>query len=366
MDLGIVGLPNSGKTTIFNAVTRGAVPVSSYGGHQGKPNVGVAKVPDRRLEVLSHVFRPRRTVQAEITYVDLPPPPEGFGKTRGVSGQFLSQMQLADALVIVVRAFEDPSVHHPLDTLDPVRDVETILYELAFSDMEILSRRLERIADGFKGAKSQEREALIREQELLTRIQVGLEGGTPIRDRDLDAEETRMLEGFRFLSAKPLIAVVNVGEDLASDSTSLEEGVIAAVSGPRIRVTSVCGRLEMELAHLDEAEESEFRASMGLGEPALDRMVLVSQDVLEQITFLTGNPNEVRAWTVDKGATALKAAGRVHSDFERGFIRAEVVSYEDLKSCGSLTEARGRGLLRQEGKGYLVQEGDVINILFSV
>ena len=338
----------------------------SHGGHQGRPNVGMAKVPDRRLEVLPNVFKPKRTVQAEITYVDLPPPPEGFGKTKGVSGQFLNQMQLSDALVIVVRAFEDPSVHHPLDTLDPVRDLETILYELAFSDMEILSRRLERIADGFKGAKAQEREALNREQELLTRIQTLLEEGSPIRDQDIGVEEARALEGFRFLTAKPLIAVVNVGEELASDSTSLEEEVIAAVSGPRIRVTSVCGKLEMELAQLDEEEESEFRASMGLGEPALERMVLVSQDVLEQITFFTGNPNEVRAWTVDKGATALKAAGKVHSDFERGFIRAEVVSYEDLKDCGSVTEARSRGLLRQEGKAYQVAEGDVINILFSV
>ena len=366
MEIGIVGLPRGGKTTVFNAVTRGEAQVGAYAGPQGKPNIGVAKVPDPRLDVLEGVFKPKRKVPAEVTYTDVPAAPEGLGTTRGISGEFLNHLQRTDSLLVVARAFEDPSVAAVGDTVDPFRDVGTMTHELAFADLEILERRLERIAEGFKGAKAPEREALNREQALLTRLKADLEEGTPIRDQSLDRDEARLLEGFQLLTAKPLIVVVNVGESQLPELTSLETRLSSDFAGPRVRATALCGKLEMELAQMEPAEEREFRRSMGLGESGLNRAIGLSHGVLDLITFYTGNSNEVRAWTVPRGSTAVKAAGRIHSDFERGFIRAEVIGFDDLARWGSIAEARKHGALRQEGKSYTVSDGDVINVLFNV
>ncbi|MGH2541455.1 MAG: redox-regulated ATPase YchF, partial [Ardenticatenaceae bacterium] len=334
MDIAIIGLPRSGKTTIFNAVTRGSAEVAAYGSPQGKPNIGVAKVPDERLDVLTGMYRPRRTVPAEVVYVDIPAAPEGLGKTRGISGEFLNHLQRADALLVVSRAFEDPSVTHIADTIDPFRDIETMMYELAFSDLEILERRLSRIGDGFKGARGTERDALAKEQALIERLKAALEGGAPVRDQSLTSDEQRMLGGFQFLTGKPLIVVVNVGEDQIGDIPEIEERLAAEVAAPRIRAAALCGKLEMELAQMDEADEQEFRESLGAGESGLNRMIRVSYDVLDLVTFLTVGEDEVRAWPVTKGTPAAKAAGKIHSDLERGFIRAEVVKYADLVRCG--------------------------------
>ena len=364
MDVAIVGLPASGKTTVFNAVTGGEAQVGTYGSG-GKANVGVAKVLDPRLELLQSVFGPKRTVPAEVTYVDLPAPPDGSGSTLGMSGENLNYLQRADALMVVVRAFEDRSVPHVADIVDPVHDLETMRSELALVDLGILDRRLSRLADGFKGAKAPERDALEREQALLTRLKEALEGGSPIGDQALSRDEARLLAGFQLLTAKPLMVVANVGEGQLSEAEPVE-AELSHAAGLQVPAASLCGSLEMELAQMAPEEESEFRDSLELGESGLHRMVRLSHQAMDLITFFTGNDNEVRAWPVPSGTTALEAAGKVHSDFARGFIRAEVVAYGDLEECGSLAEARRRGLLRQEGKGYAVSDGDVVNILFSV
>ena len=366
MDIGIVGLPRSGKTTIFNAVTRGMAQAATHTGPQGKPNMGVAKVPDSRLDVLGDIFEPKRKTPAEVTYVDVPAASEGFETTRGISGQILNYLQRTDALLVVARAFEDPSVEAFEDTVDPSRDVETMAHELAFADLEILERRLARVAREFKGAKAPERESLNKEQDLLTRLKRDLETGIPIRDQRIGQDEVRRLEDFQFLTAKPLIVAVNIGESQLSDLPSLEDRLPSGFVGPRVRLATLCGKLEMELAQMEAAEEREFREALGLGESGLDLMIALSHDVLDLITFFTGNSNEVRTWTIARGSTVVEAAGRIHSDFERGFIRAEVVRFDDLVHSGSIAETRRRGVLRQEGKTYVVNDGDVINVLFNV
>ncbi len=365
MDIAIVGLPKSGKTTIFNAVTRGSAQVADYSG-PGQPNVGVAKVPDGRLDTLEAIYGPKRVVPAEVRYVDVPAPPEGMGTSRGISGEYLSHLQRADALMVVARAFEDPAVSHVMDGVDPARDAETMLMELAFSDVEILERRLSRLADGFKGAKAPERDALTREQALLTRLKDRLEDGAAVRLQLRTPDEARALEGFQLLTDKPVIVVANLGEEQLPEASVLEARLAEVLREARVEAAALCGRLEMELAQMEPDDEQEFRESLGAGESGLDRMIALSYLVADLITFFTGNDNEVRAWTAARGTEALKAAGKVHSDFERGFIRAEVVAFDALAECGGLAEARRRGVLRQEGKGYVVQDGDVLNILFNV
>ena len=366
MDIGIIGLPQSGKTTIFNAVTRGSATVATYGGSGSKPNIGVAKVPDDRLGVLDSMFHPKRRVPAEVAYVDIPASPEGLGRTSGISGEYLNHLQRADALLIVARAFEDPSVPHVADSIGPSRDIETMLYELTFVDLDILDRRLQRITEGLKSAKTAERDALNKEQALIERVKTALEGGTPIREQSLNADETRQLGAFQLLTGKPAIIAVNVGEEQLAEVASIEEQLASEFSGPKIRASAICGKLEMELAQMDAEEEEEFRQSMDAGESGLNRMIRLSYDVLDLITFFTVGDDEDRAWTISIGTSAVKAAGKIHSDLERGFIRAEVMGYDDLVASGSIPEARKRGLLRQEGKTYVVKDGDVINVLFNV
>ena len=366
MEIGIVGLPKSGKTTIFNAVTRGSAEVASYGGVDGKPNIGVAKVPDVRLDRLAEIYQPRRVVNAEVTYADMPPTPEGLGKTRGIASELLNHLQRADAIMVVVRAFEDPSVTHVDDSIDAIRDADTMQTELAFSDLEILERRLARIEDGFKGAKAPEREVLTREQTLLARLRTGLEGGDAVRDADLSEAEAKALAGFQFLTAKPEVIAANLGEEPDARDAVLQRQLSEKCDAEHVRTMALCGSLEMELAQMAPEEEREFRDGLGVGESGVDNLLNASFQAADLISFFTGNDKEVRVWTVPAGSTAHEAAGRVHSDFQRGFIRAEVVGFGDLDDWGSLAEARKRGLLRQEGKGYVVKDGDVLNILFNV
>ena len=365
MEIGIVGPPSSGKTTVFNAVTRGRAQVATYSGPQGKPNIGVAKVPDGRLDTLSEIFQPRRLVPAEVTYVDVPAGQEGAGETQGISGAHLNLLQRTDALLAVARGFDNPSVSRD-GGVDPFRDIETTLMELAIADLEIVERRDDRLSDSFKGAKAPERETLEKERSLLTRLKADLEGGLAIRNTSLTREEARGLEGFQFLTAKPVVIMVNIDEDQMAKAADVEVRLSSQYKGPEVRTVVLCGSLEMELAQMEPEEERELREGLGAGESGLDRMIRLSQDAGDLITFFTGNSNEVRAWTVPRGTAALKAAGRVHSDFERGFIRAEVIGSDDLADSGSMAEARKRGVLRREGKEYEVQEGDVLNILFSV
>lgn len=365
MDLAIVGLPRSGKSTVFNAVTRGAAQVAGYGG-RAEPNVGVVKVPDDRLHALESVYRPKRVVPAEVSYIDLPPPPDGFGRTRGISGEHLNRVQAADVLVIVARAFEDESVVHVDDSVDAFRDAETMLLELSFADLEMIDRRLVRLEEGLKGARAPERDAVLKEQQLFARLKDRLEAGEAMRGASLAVDEERVLAGFGLLSAKPVIVLVNIGEEQLDESDEIYSRAAARFRGPMMEAAVLCGALEMDLAQMEPGEEREMREGLGLGESGLDRMIALSHRAAGVVTFFTGNDNEVRAWTVPRGTDASAAAGRIHSDFERGFIRAEVIAAPDLHRCGSVAAARRLGLLRQEGRAYHVQEGDVLNILFSV
>ena len=365
MQITIIGLPYSGKTTIFNAATRGSARVAGYSG-ASKPNIGVAKVPDARLHVLTEIYQPTRTTLAEITYIDLPAAPEGLGKTRGVSGEYLNQLQNADALAIVARGFEDPSVPDGGDGVDAFRDIETMLYELTFADLDILDRRIDRIDQNSKRTRSGDRDALIRERALMSVLKEGLESGVRIRNQKLSPDEHRRVNEFQFLTDKPLIIVVNTGEDQAVDVDQIQVRLDSEVAEDGVLTAVLVGSLEMELGQMSPEEETEFRESLGIGESGLDRMVRLSYEALDRITFFTGGPKDVRAWTITNGDSAQRAAGAIHSDMERGFIRAEVVAYDDLVKFGSEGESRKHGVLRQEGKDYVVSDGDVVHVLFNV
>ncbi|MGQ9546293.1 MAG: redox-regulated ATPase YchF [Dehalococcoidia bacterium] len=362
MKVAIIGLPKSGKTTIFNALTRGKAEVAAYSATL-TPNIGVAKVPDSRLSVLAGIFQPKKTVPAEVSYIDIAGSVKGFSK-EGAGREFLNYLTTADALLQVVRAFEDDKVPHPEGSLDPKRDVTSLDLELAISDLAIIERRLEKLETSLKAAKAAERESYLKEQILLRKIKAELENDRPIRLQGLSAEELRMLSNYQFLSAKPMLVVLNIGEEQIAQASQLETETRALY--PEFAVVALCGKLEAELAQLSDAEAREFREALGLSKPALDRVIELSYALLGLISFFTTVSSELKAWNVPSGTLAPKAAGKIHSDMERGFIRAEVISYLDLEACGSITEARKRGLLRTEGKNYIVQDGDVITFLFNV
>lgn len=365
MDIGIVGLPSSGKTTMFNAVTRGSVAVADHSG-RGKPNIGVAKVPDPRLDKLVSIFSSKKRVAAEIKYVDVPPPPEGFGKTRGISGEYLGHLQLVDVLMVVVRAFENPAVTGGEDGIDPVRDAELMLLEIAFADIELLDRRLSRLAESAKGARAQEREGQAKECALLERLKAGLEDGVPIRKQEFTVDESRALRGFNLLTDKPVIVVANLGEDVLSEAATTEESLSVALDGTQDGIAAICGSLEMELASMPPEDEAEMREEMEVEGSGLDRMIVLSYVASDTITFYTAAEVEARAWAADRGTEASQAAGKIHTDLERGFIRAEVVAYDEFLDCLTYAEARRRGLYRNEGKTYVIKDGDMVNILFNV
>ena len=361
MELGIIGLPKSGKTTIFNALTRGQATEDST-----KPNLRVAVVLDPRLQRLAEVTKPQRVVPAEVHYTDLPGAPEGPGKTKGIGGTLLNALQQTDALLLVARAFQDPTVPHPEGTVDPYRDAAAMQLELAFSDLAILERRTQRLQKELKGARATERELAHRESALIARLKGTLEGEVPVREQQLSPEEWHSISDYQFLTAKPLLILFNIGEDVLTGMSTLESELASRFQRPGTAAAALCGKLEMELAQMDQADEQEFRISLGAGESGTARVSSLAYNLLGQISFFTTASNEVKAWTVSKDTPAAAAAGRIHSDMERGFIRAEVVPYEELVRCGSVTEARRQGLLRTEGRAYPVQDGDVITFLFNV
>jgi len=362
--IGIFGYARTGKTTIFNAVTRGHADTMSFGSG-AQPNVGVVKVPDSRLQALAEISHPKKIIPAEVEYVDIPAAPEGMGQSKGIAGEYLNTLQRCDALLMVSRAFVDPAIPHVVDTLDPYRDAASLELELAFSDMAILERREERIATQLKGAKS-ERDALNREQALITRIRESLEAEVPVREQKLPPEADPLLENFQLLTAKPLMIVFNIDEDSVGMTDTIEAGMAEKITRPGVGVAALCGKLEMELGQMDAAEEAEFRSELGAGEPGLDRMVALSYDLLGLLSFLTTGEDETRAWTIRKGTVAFDAAAKIHSDIQRGFIRAEIVGFDDLVRTGSTGEARKQGVFRTEGKQYVMQDGDVVNFLFNV
>jgi len=362
MKIAIIGMPGSGKTTIFNALTRGRAEVAAYSPTLA-PNAGAAKVPDFRLPVLEGIFRPKKTVPAEVSYTDIAGSLKTFGR-EGLGGELLSYLTTADALLQVVRAFTDEKVPHPEGTIDPKRNIASLDLELAVSDLAIIERRLDKLETSLKGAKATERESYSKEQLLLQRVKTALEQDVPMRRQGLATEELRMLSDYQFLTAKPMLAVLNLGEEQISQAPQLE-GEIGSLY-PQFAVVALCGKLEMELAQLSDAEAQEFREAMGLSAAALDRVIDLSYSLLSLVSFFTTVSAELKAWTIPGGTPAPRAAGKVHSDMERGFIRAEVVGYSDLESCGSVAEARRRGLLRTEGKNYIIQDGDIVTFLFNV
>ncbi len=361
VDIGIIGLAKSGRTTVFNALTKGEADTGS-----SAPHIGIAKVPEPRLEALSDILHPKRVVPAEVRYIDIGASVKNLAEEKAPSDQFLGQLGNVDALINIVRAFTDESIPHPEGSLNVDRDIAALNLELAFYDLAIIERRLQRIEVSLKGAKQPERQLLTREQEMLTKIKDNLEKDTPLRELSLTKDEVRMIAGYQFLTAKPLLILANIGEEQLPQAASLEAELNSRYSRPDCRLIAVCGKLEMELGQLDNGAADELRAEFGIRESGLNRTIKLSYELLGLISFFTTASGEVKAWSIKNGIDAVKAAGKIHSDMERGFIRAEVISYDDFVKCGSLPEARKKGILRSEGKNYIVQDGDVITFLFNV
>ncbi len=366
VDIGIIGLPKSGKTTIFNGLTKGRADTGSYAPKSLAPHIGIAGVPEPRLEMLAGMLHPKKVVPAEAKYIDIGASVRDLVKEKGIGGQLLNQLSNVDALINVVRAFTDESIPHVEGSLDVERDITAMNLELTFSDLAIIERRLERIETSLKGAEQSERQALLREQGVLTKIKAVLENDIPIRELELTTEEARIIANYQFLTAKPLLIVVNIGEDQLPQAMSLEAELSSHYSQPNCRIITLCSKLEMELTQLDNSVAEEFRTEFGVKEHGLERIIKLSYELLGLISFFTTVSDEVKVWSIKNGTDAVKAAGKIHSDMERGFIRAEVISYDDLVKCGNLHEARNKGLLRLEGKDYIVQDGDVITFLFNV
>ena len=366
MEISIIGLPGSGKTTIFNALTKFTAENKPHSGGGLTTNPAVAKVPDERLQKLSSIFHPKKTTPAEIKYIDIGGLAKGFGKEQGVSGQFLNTLSTADAILQVVRAFEDENIPHIEGKVDPLRDIETLDMELIFSDLLIIEKRLSRLESALKMGKSAERDSAMKEQEMMLRIKKSLEQNVPIKLQQLNADELRSLSNYQFLTAKPMLIVINIGEkQLPVYDKTLEE-LKTAYTRPQVDLISMCGKLEMELVQLSDSEAEEFRKDIGLKETAFDTVIGHSYSLLGLISFFTVGEDEVKAWTIHRDTPAVKAAGKIHTDIEKGFIRAEVVAYNDFMKSGNMAEARKHGLLRLEGKTYIVQDGDISHFLFNV
>ena len=366
MQIAIVGLAGSGKTTVFNTLTRGHAQTGGYGGME--LHVGTVKVPDERLIKLAEIFKPKKIVQADVTYFDLAAPPasvEGRVGTEELPADQLARLREADALLHVVRAFEDPAVPHGEGSVDAWRDLERLDFEFLMSDLSLVEKRLERLkASGHHGTPA-EREANDHELAILTRLQAALVDNRPLRGESLDADEEKVIRGFRFLTQKPVLVLLNVGETDIRRESELISGITARYAHAGTMVSALSAKIESELGELESDEAAVFMDELGLKESSLDRVIKLSYELLGLISFLTAGPDEVRAWPIPSGSSSVEAAGAIHTDLARGFIRAEVVPYEDLLALKTMAESRKHGKLRSEGKTYTVKDGDVIEILFS-
>jgi GTP-binding protein YchF len=365
MKLGIVGLPNVGKSTLFNSMTLGKAEAANYPFCTIDPNVGIVTVPDERLTKLTEMYQSAKTVPAVIEFVDIAGLVKGASKGEGLGNKFLSHIREVDAIVHVVRCFEDTNVVHVDGSIDPIRDIETINIELIFSDLEILERRIAKTTKSAKADKS-----LQKELEILEVLKAGLEEGKCARAIHFDSpEDTAFVESLTLLTRKPVLYAANVSEeDLADDAANNPHvaRVREFAAAENSEVFVLCAKIEEEISDLDEADKKEFLADLGVESSGLERLISASYKLLGLISYLTAGPTETRAWTITKGTKAPAAAGKIHSDFERGFIRAEVVSYDDLIRLGSYTAAKDQGLVRSEGKEYVVKDGDVILFRFNV
>jgi ribosome-binding ATPase len=366
VQIAIVGLAQSGKTTVFNTLTRGHAETGGFGGVT--VNTGVVKVPDERLTRLTEVFKPKREVPADVTYVDLPAPPAmAEGAPAGdIPADQLARLRNADALLHVVRAFEDATVPHPEGSLDPWRDIEQLELEFTLADLGVVEKRVEKLRTTGRHGTPAEREANERELELLERLLPALTQGRPIRDLELSDDDARRIRGFRFLTEKPVLALLNIGEGDVPRAAELVAEARSRIKHRQTMAEALSARIEMEIGELDEDEAAVFREDLGVEGSSLERVIRVSYQLLGLISFFTAGPDETRAWTIPDGGSAVDAAGAIHTDLARGFIRAEVVAMEDILALGSMAEARRHGKLRSEGKTYRVRDGDVIEILFNV
>ena len=365
MKLGIVGLPNVGKSTLFNSLTKAGAESANYPFCTIDPNIGIVAVPDPRLAVLSDMYDSAKIVPATIEFVDIAGLVKGASKGEGLGNQFLANIREVDAIVHVVRCFEDSNVVHVDGTIDPLRDIETINYELIFSDIEVLERR---IAKQTRAAKNDKK--IAAEVAFLNRIKDHLEEGKLVKTFVTeDEEEKAMLDECNLLTDKPVIFAANVSEDDLADNGDSNPyvGVVREYAAScDAGVFVVCAQIEQEIAELDDDEKAEFLEDLGLEESGLEKLVSASYSLLGLISYLTAGPIESKAWTIKKGTKAPQAAGKIHSDFERGFIKADVISYDDLIENGSMAAAREKGLVRSEGKEYVMQDGDVVLFKFNV
>ena len=360
MKIAIIGLSNSGKTTTFNALTRRTAETAAFSSGRLEPNLALVKVPDARLEDLAQIYKPRKVTAAEVQYVDV----NGFraevDRKDGLSAELLGYVGTADALLHVVRAFEDERAPHPLGSVNPQRDLGLVEVELIFSDLMIIERRLERLEKDFRKLSGQERNISAAERDLLCRLKGALEDEKPIRDVELSSQEEKLLRGYQFLSMKPVLVVLNIGENQTSDPPPLES------THAKSLVVPLSAKVEAELAQLDDGDAREFMEALGVHEPARDRVIKSSYSLLGLISFLTVGEDEVRAWTIRQGTISVEAGGVIHSDIQRGFIRAEVVSFQDLIHAGNMVTAKKQGRVRLEGKEYVVKDGDISHFLFNV
>lgn len=365
MKLGIVGLPNVGKSTLFNSLTKAGAESANYPFCTIDPNVGIVPVPDKRLKLLGDFYQSKKVTPAVIEFVDIAGLVKGASKGEGLGNQFLANIREVDAIVHVVRCFEDPNVIHVDGCIDPLRDIETIELELIFSDIEILDRR---IAKATKVARNDKKVA--KELEFLQKIKAHLEDGKPAKTMELENEDEEGWMGeYNLLTWKPVIFAANVAEDdLADDGAGNGnvDKVRNLASQQNSEVFVICAQIEQEIAELDDDEKAEFLEDLGIAESGLEKLIAASYRILGLQSYLTAGEDETRAWTIPIGCKAPQAAGKIHSDFERGFIKAEVVNYQDLLDCGSYAGAREKGLVRMEGKEYIVRDGDVILFRFNV
>ena len=360
---GIVGLPNVGKSTLFNAITKKNILAANYPFATIDPNVGVVTVPDERLEFLENLYIPNSLVPTTFEFTDIAGLVKGASKGEGLGNKFLSHIREVDAIVEVVRCFEDKNIIHVESNIDPIRDIEIINVELLLADLEVIDNRINKI--GKKAILSNDK-LVKKEAELLNRIKESLEQNIPIRKINFEEEEYKMIKHFNLITAKPIIYMANVSEEDIQNGNEYVEKVKEYAKAENAQVITVCAKIESELSELNDEDKLEFLKDLGIEESGLNKLIKATYDLLGLATYFTAGSDEVRAWTFKKGMKAPQCAGIIHTDFEKGFIKAEVVSYDDLMREGSMVAAKEKGLVRSEGKEYIMQDGDIVLFKFNV